>query len=326
MPNYGKVALPEGRSDWRPVPLPEQVVLVTTVDAEGNPHIATKTRFTVVSYGPPTLVVFVCRKQYLTAENLLATREFVINVPGDDLVATSWVVGLDPNQKGPVLFEENGLTPIPSVKLKPPRIGECRAHLECAVQKLEEFGDKLLAYAAVVAVSMDQNIIEESATESRYHALSPFFFLEAGWTGPLGPSRPVEEPRHGPRHDVTILAVKDLKRSVGFYSESFGWSVTINTKRYVEFGLPGGRGLALCRRNAFTHETGAVIPESSMDATSGVQVYLRCDDLPRVIARLHTAGARPLSKVRERDWGDEVAYFADPDGHVIAVARPVKRK
>ena len=33
----------------------------------------------------------------------------------------------------------------------------------------------------------------------------------------------------------------------------------------------------------------------------------------------------PLSRVRERDWGEEVAYFADPDGHVIAVARPLKQ-
>ena len=69
-----------------------------------------------------------------------------------------------------------------------------------------------------------------------------------------------------------------------------------------------------------------MVPEAASDATSGVQVYLRCDDLPRVIARLHTAGARPLSKVRERDWGEEVAYFADPDGHVIAVARQMKSR
>jgi lactoylglutathione lyase len=177
-----------------------------------------------------------------------------------------------------------------------------------------------------MSVSMNKNVAEESTTEAQYRTLAPFFYLEAGWTGSLGPSRPVEEPRYGPRHDVTILAVKDINRSVAFYSEAFGWSVSIHTKRYVEFGLPGGRGLALCRRNAFTHETGAVVPESSTDATSGVQVYLRCDDLPRVIARLHTAGARALSKVRERDWGEEVAYFADPDGHVIAVARPVKKR
>ena len=30
-----------------------------------------------------------------------------------------------------------------------------------------------------------------------------------------------------------------------------------------------------------------------------------------------------LSPLAPRDWGDEAAYFADPDGVVIAVARSI---
>jgi catechol-2,3-dioxygenase len=48
---------------------------------------------------------------------------------------------------------------------------------------------------------------------------------------------------------------------------------------------------------------------------------VRVEDLDGTIERLHDSGARPLSGRAERGWGDEAAYFADPDGNVVAVAR-----
>ena len=48
-----------------------------------------------------------------------------------------------------------------------------------------------------------------------------------------------------------------------------------------------------------------------------------CDDLPSAVARLEAAGARALSALAARPWGDEAAYFADPCGNVIVVARPL---
>ena len=35
-------------------------------------------------------------------------------------------------------------------------------------------------------------------------------------------------------------------------------------------------------------------------------------------------GARLVSPVADRDWGDRVGYVADPDGHVIALAQYIK--
>ena len=39
------------------------------------------------------------------------------------------------------------------------------------------------------------------------------------------------------------------------------------------------------------------------------------------IERLVRAGARELSPLAVRPWGDEAAYFADPSGNVLVVAR-----
>ena len=38
------------------------------------------------------------------------------------------------------------------------------------------------------------------------------------------------------------------------------------------------------------------------------------------IARIEAAGGRLLAEASEKPWGDTAAYFADPDGNVIAVA------
>jgi uncharacterized glyoxalase superfamily protein PhnB len=35
------------------------------------------------------------------------------------------------------------------------------------------------------------------------------------------------------------------------------------------------------------------------------------------------AGAVEVQAAADRDWGHRVAYFADPDGHVIALAAAI---
>jgi predicted enzyme related to lactoylglutathione lyase len=52
------------------------------------------------------------------------------------------------------------------------------------------------------------------------------------------------------------------------------------------------------------------------------ELYFHADDAEAVIDRVVGAGGRVLSPLAARDWGDDAAYFADPDGHVLVVARP----
>jgi predicted enzyme related to lactoylglutathione lyase len=56
-------------------------------------------------------------------------------------------------------------------------------------------------------------------------------------------------------------------------------------------------------------------------AITGAEIYLRCDDVEAAVDRLEAAGGRLLSALAPRDWGDDAAYYADPDGNVIVVAR-----
>jgi lactoylglutathione lyase len=127
----------------------------------------------------------------------------------------------------------------------------------------------------------------------------------------------------GPRHVLTILAVGDREASLAFYIAAFGWPTRVEVPVYAEFELPDGRGLGLYQREGFAHNTNQapmVVPEG---AISGAEIYLHCDDLAAAIERIRAAGARELSPLAPRDWGDEAAYFADPDGNVLVLARPL---
>ncbi len=136
---------------------------------------------------------------------------------------------------------------------------------------------------------------------------------------PMAP--PPAEPS-APRQTMTVLAVSDLKRAVDFYRGAFGWPVRIDVPVLVEFELPDGSGLAVYVREGFGRNTNQLpfaVPDGEI---TGTELYFHCDDLEGTIERLKAAGARELSPLAPRDWGDDAAYFADPDGNVLAVARP----
>jgi len=117
-------------------------------------------------------------------------------------------------------------------------------------------------------------------------------------------------------------AVQDLKRSLDFYRNGLGWEPQVEVPVYVEFGLPDGRRFGLYQRESFAINTGMESAGPVPDTTA-TEIYLRCDDLDAAIARLEAAGATCLAERAAKPWGDEAAYFADPDQNVIVLARPL---
>jgi uncharacterized protein len=124
------------------------------------------------------------------------------------------------------------------------------------------------------------------------------------------------------RHVLTILAVPELARSLRFYQAAFAWAKLVQTPAYVELDA-GGHRFGLYQREGFARNVSRDpirVPDGQLAPT---EIYLQVDDLGRAIAQLRAAGAIELSPAQPRDWGDEAAYFADPDGNVIVVARPL---
>ncbi len=122
---------------------------------------------------------------------------------------------------------------------------------------------------------------------------------------------------------MTVLAVCDLNHSVHFYKEAFGWTIGLKVPVLVKFELPDGHDFMLYQREAFGSNIGQmpeILPEHVI---SGTELYIHVADLSETILRLKAVKARELSGREVRPWGDEVAYYADPDGNVLAVAQPL---
>jgi FdhD protein len=71
--------------------------------------------------------------------------------------------------------------------------------------------------------------------------------------------------------------------------------------------------LGLYVRDGFAASAGIEPTEIGEARHTGAEVYVRVGDLAAAIERLGAAGATPLSERREREWGDDAAYFADPE-------------
>lgn len=118
-----------------------------------------------------------------------------------------------------------------------------------------------------------------------------------------------------------VLAVSDVQRSHDFYRDVFGWESHLEWPgEYTELVITDDDRLGLYRREGYAVTAGAE-PADLNGRVSPAYLYVRVDDLDGTIQRLQAAGARPLSGLSDRNWGDEAAYFADPDGNVVAVAR-----
>ena len=166
-----KITLPLDKRNWSPSPLLGQIVLVTTINEDGTSNVAPKSWLSMMAF-EPSLLALGCNLAHWTAQNILQRQEFVVNVPGDELADVIWKSHALPHPR-PV--ECIGLTPIPSEKVKPPRIEECKAHVECTFVQSLAFGTELILLGQIVASSVDRQAIE---AHDPYEYLRLFAFLE----------------------------------------------------------------------------------------------------------------------------------------------------
>ena len=137
-----------------------------------------------------------------------------------------------------------------------------------------------------------------------------------------GTTRTIDETQKS-RLIMTVLAVCDLKHSTHFYKEVFGWTVSLEVPVLVKFEMPNGHEFMLYQREAFGNNTNQMSEILSSGSISGTELYIHVADLSETILRLKALKTRELSGRAVRSWGDEVAYYADPDGNVLAVAQPL---
>jgi len=86
--------------------------------------------------------------------------DFVLNVPSSELIEATKFCG-SKSGRDHDKFKECDLTAIPATKIKSPIIKECPINLECKTSKVVNVGVHDLFIAEVVAVHMDEAILDE---------------------------------------------------------------------------------------------------------------------------------------------------------------------
>jgi flavin reductase (DIM6/NTAB) family NADH-FMN oxidoreductase RutF len=122
--------------------VPRPIAWVSTLSPDGRPNLAPFSFFMGVTSDPPTLALAIGRRRGEpkdTARNIETGREFVVNVVTADLaramVLTSGEFAPEVNE-----FAEVGLTPLPSERVKPPRVRESPIHMECHLERMITIG------------------------------------------------------------------------------------------------------------------------------------------------------------------------------------------
>lgn len=123
-----------------------------------------------------------------------------------------------------------------------------------------------------------------------------------------------------------VLYVADQAASTTFYRAVLATEPRLDVPGMTEFSLEDRTVLGLMPEAGIRRLLGERLPDPS--GARGVprcEVYLVVPDPEEHHRRSLAAGAVELSPVMARDWGDHVGYSLDPDGHVLAFARPSRQ-
>lgn len=119
-----------------------------------------------------------------------------------------------------------------------------------------------------------------------------------------------------------ILYVSDQEASTAFYSRLFAREPSLHVPGMTEFllnpyckiGLMSIAGIEKIIQNKLSSPRQAVgIPRC--------ELYLYVEEIDHVYHHALDLGIMLISPLQDRDWGDRVCYFSDPEAHVIAFAK-----
>ena len=161
--------------------VPSPVALLSVAGDE-KPNIITISWVANVCSKPPSVVVGIRHQRH--SHNLIRKAgDFVLNIPStnqiEEVEFCGSKSGLEYNK-----FTECKFTPIPSSKIKSPMIKECRINLECITTKSLNLGVHDLFIAEIVAVHMDEAILDEKGNldPSRMHLFTYLPPIGEYWT------------------------------------------------------------------------------------------------------------------------------------------------
>jgi flavin reductase (DIM6/NTAB) family NADH-FMN oxidoreductase RutF len=155
---------------------PRPIAWVTTVDLEGIVNAAPFSFFNVLGANPP--IVGICpgdredKSPKDTARNVRLTHQFVVNLV-DESVAEAMNLTAASLPLGVSELERSGLTTHPSSVVRPPRIVEAPASLECVEWGTLQIGNNRLIVGLVKRIRVRDELFDEETMRVRGQLFHP---------------------------------------------------------------------------------------------------------------------------------------------------------
>jgi flavin reductase (DIM6/NTAB) family NADH-FMN oxidoreductase RutF len=170
--------------------IPRPIGWMSTVSARGVRNLAPYSYFNLMG-SDPFYVAFGSTGVKDTVTNLREVPEFVANiVTMHVLEQMNFTSGNFPRDEDE--YQWAGLTPVTSAKVRPPRVGEAKAHLECEVVQIVSDRNTHIVLGRVVHAHVEQSVWKDGRVDPRL--LDPVCRLAGSGYASLGDLFSVDRP------------------------------------------------------------------------------------------------------------------------------------
>ncbi|MDB5803296.1 MAG: flavin reductase protein [Betaproteobacteria bacterium] len=161
--------------------VPRPIALVSTQDENGKCNAAPFSFFNVIGDEPPIVILSIEDRNSGpmkdTARNILATGEFVVNLV-DEAIAEKMHACSDDYPPETNEIEVVGFTPLPSVRVKPPRLAEAPVSLECTLHSKIDMGNRRIVIGQVRHLHVRDELVDPvnfRVDMDKYHPVGRLF-------------------------------------------------------------------------------------------------------------------------------------------------------
>ncbi|GAB4293494.1 MAG: hypothetical protein Kow0090_07820 [Myxococcota bacterium] len=122
-----------------------------------------------------------------------------------------------------------------------------------------------------------------------------------------------------------IIYVANQERSRNFYKSILNKEPVLDVPGMTEFKLSESASLGIMPEKGAEKLLGDSLPSpASGNGIPRCELYLFVEDPAEAYEQAIRAAGKEISAPKKRDWGDLVSYAADPDGHIVAFAKPLQ--
>ena len=166
--------------------LPRPIAWVSTISPDGKTNLAPFSFFTGITAKPMSVCFAPVNDRTGRLKDTLLnardTKQFVVNLateanaPQMNQTSAPWPYGVSE-------FEKAGLTPVPSVKVKPPRVKESPVNLECELLQIVTLSDGPLGGQLVIGRVVHIHVADAlwNGGKPRHQDLKAVGRMEGAW-------------------------------------------------------------------------------------------------------------------------------------------------